>query len=148
MMPEWSAHEAIGEPAATCSTRGAAPALGFADVLLAGLATDGGLYVPERGPAAAGVWREAPERGYAATAVDVMWPFVDGSSRPTTGTRLVADAYRRPFDDPDVVPVRQLDDDLHLAELFGGPDAGLQGHRPAAGRAGCSTGSWPAGASG
>jgi len=33
------------------STRGEAPVLGFADVLLAGLATDGGLYVPEQWPA-------------------------------------------------------------------------------------------------
>ena len=58
------------------STRGKAPELGFADVLLAGLAPDGGLYVPEAwptSPAAAGA------AGYADTAVAVMWPYVEGS---------------------------------------------------------------------
>ena len=60
------------------STRGSAPRLGFADVLLAGLAADGGLYVPERLPALMPSWRQAPERGYAATGgwgyTEFTWP--------------------------------------------------------------------------
>ena len=58
------------------STRGRAPVLGFGDVLLAGLATDGGLYVPEVWPelgvADLGAWADRP---YQDIAVDVMAPF-------------------------------------------------------------------------
>ena len=62
------------------STRGAAPVLDFADVLLAGLAADGGLYVPETWPALPPGW-DAP-RPYAALATDVLWPYVEGSPVP------------------------------------------------------------------
>jgi threonine synthase len=59
------------------STRGDAPELSFADVLLSGLAPDGGLYVPEAWPSLSPeVWREA--RPYADVATDVMWPYVEG----------------------------------------------------------------------
>lgn len=102
------------------STRGAAPPVGFADVLLAGLAPDGGLYVPEQVPALPPTWREGPALGYAATAADVMWPFVAGDLDRAVWERLVADAYRG-FGHPDVVPVRELEPDLYLAELFWGP---------------------------
>jgi threonine synthase len=102
------------------STRGAAPALGFADVLLTGLAADGGLYVPEVVPPLPPTWRQAPERGYAATAVDVMWPFVAGAFERDEFAELVADAYAT-FDTPEVVPVVPLEAETHLAELFRGP---------------------------
>jgi threonine synthase len=102
------------------STRGSAPRLGFAEVLLAGLAADGGLYVPERVPALEPSWPHAPERGYAATAADVMWPFVAGDLDRGEWDGIVADSYRG-FDHPDVVPLRELDGDLYLAELFRGP---------------------------
>ena len=124
------------------STRGAAPVLGFSDVLLAGLADDGGLYLPEE-------WPELPPleelRGlsYPEIAVRVMWPFVDGDTsadgRPSVGAldresfeRLVHEAYAT-FDTPDVCPVVPLGaaggpggvdgegPDLHLLELFRGP---------------------------
>ncbi|HRW41398.1 MAG TPA: threonine synthase, partial [Microthrixaceae bacterium] len=119
------------------STRGAAPVLGFSDVLLAGLADDGGLYLPER-------WPELPPldelRGlsYGEVATRVMWPFVDGDvdaeGRPVPGAldresfeSIVAEAYAT-FDTPDVCPVVPLGStggetgpDLHLLELFRGP---------------------------
>ena len=59
------------------STRGHAPELGFADVLLAGLANDGGLYVPS-----AGRHSRPSVRGhdYADRAVEVMLPFVSPTS--------------------------------------------------------------------
>ena len=57
------------------STRGAAPALDFGDVLLTGLANDGGLYLPESWPQSVATARTDT---YVNTAVDVMWPFVDG----------------------------------------------------------------------
>ena len=62
------------------STRGSAPELGFADVLLAGLALDGGLYVPgEWPPFAPGSLAGFVDRPYAEVATEVMWPFVEGS---------------------------------------------------------------------
>lgn len=73
------------------STRGQAPKLDFADVLLAGLASDGGLYVPEELP------RFSPEEiaswaglSYAELALKVIRPFVEGSideARPQTHGR-------------------------------------------------------------
>ena len=59
------------------STRGQAPVLDFADVLLAGLASDGGLYVPGSWPALPDRWDEP--RPYAELAAEVLWPYVDGS---------------------------------------------------------------------
>ena len=111
------------------STRGAAPVLGFGDVLLAGLARDGGLYVPEDWPALdAGALARFADRPYAEVATEVMWPFLagdagGGGAHPITRDRfaeLVADAYAT-FDDPDVVPLRDLGSGLWLAELFHGP---------------------------
>jgi len=99
------------------STRGTAPALDFADVLLEGLATDGGLYVPEEWPSLAPMVAGAP---YAAVAVDVMWPFVDGSIDRAAFEAIVADAYAT-FSVPEVVPVVDLGDDVSVAELFWGP---------------------------
>jgi len=99
------------------STRGAAPALGFADTLLAGLATDGGLYVPDHWPAL-----DIPEdaEAYTDVAVAVMWPFVDGDIERDAFEAIVADAYAT-FSHPDVVPLTELGDGLYLAELFHGP---------------------------
>ncbi len=102
------------------STRGAAPELGFADVLLAGLADDGGLYVPQSWPSLPDTWRDAPARGYAATAVDVMWPYVEGAVDRDVFEQLVHDAYAT-FEHPEVAPLRDLGDGLYLLELFWGP---------------------------
>ena len=100
------------------STRGAAPVLGFDDVLLTGLAADGGLYVPDTWPTLSSeVWSEV--RPYAAVAVDVMWPFVEGAIDRAAFEAMVAEAYAT-FQHPDVCPVVELDD-LHLLELFWGP---------------------------
>ena len=101
------------------STRGAAPELGFGDALLAGLATDGGLYVPERWPRLGDV-RAAAERGYVDLAVEVMWPFVDGDLAADDFAAIVASAYGT-FRHRDVIPLVELDDGVHLLELFHGP---------------------------
>jgi len=100
------------------STRGTAPVLGFGDVLLTGLAADGGLYVPEAWPTLPSeVWSEV--RPYEAVAVDVMWPFVEGSIDRGEFAAMVTDAYSV-FEHPDVCPVVGLGD-LYLLELFWGP---------------------------
>jgi threonine synthase len=98
------------------STRGAAPDLGFADVLLAGLATDGGLYVPERWPTLA----PSSAHTYAERAVEVMLPFVEPDIDELTLTRLCVEAYDS-FRHPAVVPLVQLDHRQWIQELFHGP---------------------------
>jgi threonine synthase len=100
------------------STRGTAPALGFREVTLAGLAPDGGLYLPERWPtidveALAGL-------SYVDTAVRVMLPFVGDALDEAELTALCTEAYGR-FAHAAVTPLVQLDHDRWLLELFHGP---------------------------
>ncbi|WP_426571715.1 threonine synthase [Aquihabitans sp. McL0605] len=99
------------------STRGQAPVLEFGDVLLAGLATDGGLYVPDE-------WRQQPglsfDASYVDAAVAVMAPYVAPSLDEATFRAMVTEAYAT-FDHPEVCPVRPIDDGLWLLELFWGP---------------------------
>lgn len=103
------------------STRGAAPALDLAEVTLAGLARDGGLYVPAEWPVF------SPEQiagmaglSYADLAVAVMTPFVAGTIAPKDFARLVAQAYGN-FDHRAVTPLRQSGPDEWVLELFHGP---------------------------
>ncbi len=96
------------------STRGEAPVLGFADVLLEGLARDGGLYVPESIPRLADGYDAA---SYDRLAAAVMAPYVDGF--PDFAHHVEA-AYAF-FDDPDVVPLVDLGGGVHVMELFHGP---------------------------
>jgi threonine synthase len=109
------------EPLRYVSTRGAAPELDFAGVLLAGLATDGGLYVPDRWPPLTPAAHEATRAGdYTALATEVLLPYVTPTLERSDLAALLADAYAT-FDVDAVVPVRQLEDGLWLAELFHGP---------------------------
>ncbi len=98
------------------STRGSAPELGFADVLLAGLANDGGLYVPERWPTLA----PSSAVTYVERAVEVMLPFVEPDLDELTLTQLCTEAYAT-FRHPAVVPLVQLDHRQWVQELFHGP---------------------------
>ena len=98
------------------STRGTAPELGFADVLLTGLANDGGLYVPERWPTLG----PSNAHTYAERAVEVMQPFVEPDIDELTLTRLCIEAYET-FRHPAVVPLVQLDHRQWIQELFHGP---------------------------
>ena len=102
------------------STRGSAPELNFADVLLAGLATDGGLYVPEFWPSlTVGDLQRFASMSYPQVAVDVMWPFVEGSIIRDEFERIVHDSYAT-FVNDEVVPLVELDG-MFVAELFHGP---------------------------
>jgi len=99
------------------STRGDEPDLGFNDVLLAGLANDGGLYVPERWPT---LVTPSTARTYVERAVEVMLPFVEPDLDEATLTRLCTEAYGT-FRHPAVVPLIQIDHRLWVQELFHGP---------------------------
>lgn len=108
-------------PISYVSTRGAAPELQFADVLLAGLANDGGLYVPSQWPSLTiGDLERFASMSYADIAIDVMWPFVEGSIDREDFSSIVADAYAT-FESDEVVPLVDLGDNFWLAELFHGP---------------------------
>ncbi len=98
------------------STRGKAPRLGFTDTTLAGLARDGGLYVPETLPALPDIVRKP----YAETALRVMAPFVGGDI-PAADLKNIIDASYKTFSHPEIAPLRQLDDNFYLLELFHGP---------------------------
>ncbi|MDE2579579.1 MAG: threonine synthase [Hyphomicrobiales bacterium] len=103
------------------STRGQAPALTFTEALLAGLAEDGGLYVPQTYPqldrTAIAAFAGKP---YAEVAEAVIAPFV-GEAIPRAELRaMLAQAYA-PFRHAAVAPLAQLGDNLFLMELFHGP---------------------------
>ena len=103
------------------STRGQAPVRDFAGVLLAGLAEDGGLYVPETWPSLSPPDLRAL-RGlpYAALAARVMQPFIGEAIPFATLQSLCQQAYAG-FRRPAVVPLIQLDTRLWAQELFHGP---------------------------
>jgi threonine synthase len=103
------------------STRGQAPARDFADVLLAGLAEDGGLFMPESWPHFSPAdWRAMRGLPYADLAARVMQPFV-GTSIPFEVLQTICrDAYAC-FGHPAIVPLIQLETGLFVQELFHGP---------------------------
>ncbi len=99
------------------STRGEAPELGFDEVLLAGLASDGGLYLPTTWPsldvaALAG-------KTYQDVAGAVLRPFVGPAIDEGDLDRLIADAYAD-FGHQAVTPLVQINERLWLLELFHG----------------------------
>ncbi len=103
------------------STRGQAPILEFEDVLLAGLAGDGGLYLPETWPRLAKAdIRALGGLGYTEIALAVMRPYVEGGLDEDAFKAMIEDAYAS-FRHPAIAPLVQLDDCLWLAELFHGP---------------------------
>jgi threonine synthase len=103
------------------STRGSAPALDFEGATLAGLASDGGLYVPAEWPHLS-TDEIAAMRGlpYAELAARVMQPFVGDSLAPERLRELCEEAYGR-FAHAAVTPLVQLDERHWLLELFHGP---------------------------
>ncbi|MES2754082.1 MAG: threonine synthase [Pseudomonadota bacterium] len=103
------------------STRGGAPRLDFAGVTLAGLASDGGLYVPERWPTLGRDEIAAlATLDYAATAANILSHFVGDALNPDELSALCEQAYRR-FSHAAVTPLVQLDHRHWLLELFHGP---------------------------
>jgi threonine synthase len=103
------------------STRGEAPAIGFADALLTGLARDGGLYVPERFPALdPATIAGFSGRRFADVAKAVLGPLVDGEFAGADLDRMIEEAYAG-FRHPAVCPLVQIGDNLFVQELFHGP---------------------------
>ncbi|MDG6094230.1 threonine synthase [Acetobacter sp. AN02] len=103
------------------STRGQAASRSFSDVLLAGLAEDGGLFMPEAWPQfTAKDWRAMRGLPYPELAARVIAPFTEGSISQDTLLTLAREAYAR-FDHAAIVPLTQVEDGLFVQELFHGP---------------------------
>jgi threonine synthase len=105
----------------TRHSRAAPPTLSFAEVLLAGLAEDGGLYVPDRLPEIdAATFRDYACLPYPALAAGIVALFGEEAFSPGELAQLTATAYSR-FRHAAVAPLLQLDERLWLLELFHGP---------------------------
>lgn len=103
------------------STRGAAPRLSFADTALAGLARDGGLYVPEACPQlSAEELRNMANQNYLEIAWRVIAPFVGDDISAQDLIVLLQKAYKG-FAHPEKTPLRKLEDGFYVQELFHGP---------------------------
>lgn len=103
------------------STRGKAPALNFEEVMLTGLAPDGGLYVPESLPVYSketiASWGKL---NYSELAFEIMKPFIDGCIPDKDLKALIDDCYAQ-FRHPAVAPLVQLGHNEWVLELFQGP---------------------------
>ena len=103
------------------STRGQAPKLSFEGAMLSGLARDGGLYVPERFPKFTRAEIKALRgRRYVDVAFAVCSKFTAGSIPPKELKAMIVAAYAT-FDHAAVAPLKQLDANHFLLELFHGP---------------------------
>ena len=108
------------------STRGIAPDLTFEDVILTGLATDGGLYVPELWPHfTTEEFADMADLDYPALAVRLLTPYLGllGKRISAQDFEAIVHAAYAGFDHAEIAPLVALDGpaDLHLLELFHGP---------------------------
>ena len=102
------------------STRGEAPSLGFCDALLAGLARDGGLYVPKEWPSLSKKEiRGLRGKSYQEIAFAVLSPFVDGEIPDDTFRAMIDEAYGT-FRHPAIAPLVQTGPNSFVMELFHG----------------------------
>lgn len=101
------------------STRGGTPPLSFTDILLQGLAPDGGLFVPTYWPKL----NPIPETDdYTDIAYKVISPFTLGSIPEHALRKILNETYSASvFNDPDIAPLHPLNDNMYLMELFHGP---------------------------
>lgn len=99
------------------STRGTAPPASFSDVLLAGLAPDGGLYLPDSWPQIRGSFKAMP---YQDAALRILSEFSRDSFGDAELRTAIAAAYAR-FDAASIAPLSEIGDGRYLLELFHGP---------------------------
>ena len=103
------------------STRGKGEPKGFSDILLEGLAADGGLYMPEKYPRfSAEDLEKMRSMKYPELAFTVLSKYIDDIP-PLDLRRIVDETYKAEIFGPNIVPVRRLDDDFYLLKLSEGP---------------------------
>ena len=100
------------------STRGKAPELGFEDVLLSGLANDGGLYIPKEWPKLD--YKELPTTSYSEQAAYVIHPFVKGFLSYEELNDIASQAYSH-FPSKEAIGLKEVEKGNYLLELFHGP---------------------------
>lgn len=104
------------------STRGPGSPQSFTDVLLSGMAPDGGLYVPAAWPAPDRALFDSGNALYVDTAFRIIRPFVGGVIDDAALQKIVADTYGGgAFDHPAVAPLTQIGPNAWMLELFHGP---------------------------
>ncbi|KAH8815503.1 threonine synthase-like protein [Xylogone sp. PMI_703] len=106
------------------STRGAEYDKGFEDVVLKGLASDGGLYIPEEIPSLPADWQNKWKRlSFNELALEIMSLYVSETEIPTADLKGLIDRSYSTFRAPDVTPLHLLDksSNLYILELFHGP---------------------------
>ncbi len=107
------------------STRGGVDPVTFSEAVMMGLATDGGLLLPETIPSvSAEALRKWADLPFRELAVEVMLPYVEGDLTRAELTDLVERSYAV-FDSPEVTPVVELGE-LRILELFHGPTAAFK----------------------
>lgn len=103
------------------STRGLAPVLNFEEVMLAGLARDGGLYVPKTWPQfTAEQIANFAFLPYQEVAFAVLRPYIDSALDDETLLAMIYEAYAS-FRAEDIAPMRSIDGNHWLCELYHGP---------------------------
>ena len=103
------------------STRGDAPELAFDDVVLAGLASDGGLYVPNEVPQfSPQQWSDFAKLSYQELAVEIMHPFM-GDTLTRAELKKLVDASYAEFRHAAIAPLVQIGHNRFILELFHGP---------------------------
>jgi threonine synthase len=104
------------------STRGGSPSVSFFDTLLAGLAPDGGLYMPQAWPTlSAETLADAATVPYADTAAAVLKLFAGNDLSHEDAIGLTEGAYGGQWANPGITPVRQVGPGEYILELFHGP---------------------------
>ena len=103
------------------STRGECPVVPFSEVLLGGLAPDGGLYMPQTFPKFSieeiESWSNLPFHKLASI---ILYPYVEGELEESIFLKLLEEAYTS-FDEDDVVKLKEIEDNHWVLELFHGP---------------------------
>ena len=103
------------------STRGESPIVPFSEVLLGGLAPDGGLYMPQTFPKFSieeiESWSNLP---FYKLASKILYPYVEGEIEESIFLKLLEEAYSS-FDEEDVVKLKEIEENHWVLELFHGP---------------------------
>lgn len=103
------------------STRGKSPAASFEEVVLTGLAPDGGLYIPQSLPTVTPAQMEQWKHlGYAELAFEIIRLFVAGAIDDAALKTMIDDSYAA-FSNPEVAPLKHLQDNNYVLELYCGP---------------------------
>ncbi len=103
------------------STRGEAPVLGFTETIMTGLASDGGLYLPEKFPQLSpDALRALRGQSYTTIAKIILWPFVNNEIEYKSFENMIAESYAT-FRHPVTCPLLQTGTDEFILELFHGP---------------------------